>query len=60
MSPAPHIRRYSTFISYRHADNTQEGRRWVRKELGRSDRILAIIIAGEPDADAPASSNCHA
>ncbi|MCX6847828.1 MAG: toll/interleukin-1 receptor domain-containing protein [Verrucomicrobia bacterium] len=88
-------RRYSAFISYRHADNTQEGRLrdedelpanadlatgiraalevsdhlivlcsprstvspWVRKEvrefkeLGRSDRILAIIIAGEPNAD---------
>lgn len=24
-----HSRRYSSFISYRHADNTQEGRRWA-------------------------------
>ena len=32
------------------------------KELGRSDRILAIIIAGEPNADYPAkacASNRH-
>lgn len=30
MPPAPaHQRRYSAFISYRHADNTQEGRRWA-------------------------------
>lgn len=130
-------RRYSAFISYRHADNTQEGRRWAEwlhraleryvvppdlvgipnlvatpirdslypifrdedelpanadlatgiraalevsdylivlcsprsavspwvrkevrefKELGRSDRILAIIIAGEPNADDPAKA----
>jgi len=137
MSPAPHTRRYSAFISYRHADNTQEGRRWAEwlhrgleryvvppdligtsnlrgepirdslypifrdedelpanadlatgiraalevsdhlivlcsprsavspwvrkevrefKELGRSDRILAIIIAGEPNADDPAKA----
>jgi len=139
MSPSQpaHTRRYSAFISYRHADNTQEGRRWaewlhrgleryvvppdlistpnlrgdpirdslypifrdedelpanadlatgiraalevsdhlivlcsprsavspwVRKEvrefkqLGRSDRILAIIIAGEPNADDPAKA----
>ena len=35
-------RRYSAFISYRHAD----------KELDRSDRI----IASEPNADDPASS----
>ncbi|HSH95164.1 MAG TPA: hypothetical protein VK968_13515 [Roseimicrobium sp.] len=28
--PAPgHTRRYTAFISYRHADNTQEGRRWA-------------------------------
>lgn len=133
----PTTRRYSAFISYRHADNTQEGRRWaewlhrgleryvvppdligtenlrkepirdslypifrdedelpanadlatgiraalevsdylivlcsprsaispwVRKEvrefreLGRSDRILAIIIAGETNADDPAKA----
>lgn len=129
-----HTRRYSAFISYRHADNTQEGRRWAEwlhrsleryvvppdligtpdlrgdpirdslypifrdedelpanadlatgiraalevsdhlivlcsaispwvrkevkefKELGRSDRILAIIIAGEPNADDPAKA----
>jgi len=132
-----HSRRYSAFISYRHADNTQEGRRWAEwlhraleryvvppdligtpnlrgepirdslypifrdedelpanadlatgiraalevsdhlivlcsprsavspwvrkevrefKELGRSDRILAIIIAGEPNADDPAKA----
>ncbi len=132
-----HRRRYSAFISYRHADNTQEGRRWAEwlhrgleryvvppdlvgtsnlrkeavrdslypifrdedelpanadlatgiraalevsdhlivlcsprsavspwvrkevrefKELGRSDRILAIIIAGEPNADDPAKA----
>lgn len=130
-------RRYTAFISYRHADNTQEGRRWAEwlhrgleryvvppdligtpnlrgepirdslypifrdedelpanvdlatgiraalevsdhlivlcsprsavspwvrkevrefKELGRSDRILAIIIAGEPNADDPAKA----
>ena len=130
-------RRYTAFISYRHADNTQEGRRWAEwlhrgleryvvppdligtpnlrgepihdslypifrdedelpanadlatgiraalevsdhlivlcsprsavspwvrkevrefKELGRSDRILAIIIAGEPNADEPAKA----
>ncbi len=132
-----HTLRYSAFISYRHADNTQEGRRWAEwlhraleryvvppdligtpnlrgepvrdslypifrdedelpanadlatgiraalevsdhlivlcsprsavspwvrkevrefKELGRSDRILAIIIAGEPNADDPAKA----
>lgn len=132
-----HSRRYSAFISYRHADNTQEGRRWAEwlhrgleryvvppdligtpnlrgepirdslypifrdedelpanadlatgiraalelsdhlivlcsprsavspwvrkevrefKEFGRSDRILAIIIAGEPNADDPAKA----
>ncbi len=132
-----HTRRYAAFISYRHADNTQEGRRWAEwlhraleryvvppdligtpnlrgepirdslypifrdedelpanadlatgiraalevsdhlivlcsprsavspwvrkemrefKELGRSDRILAIIIAGEPNADDPAEA----
>ncbi|MBX7209689.1 MAG: TIR domain-containing protein [Verrucomicrobiaceae bacterium] len=137
MPPATHTRRYSAFISYRHADNTQEGRRWAEwlhraleryvvppdligtpnlrgepirdslypifrdedelpanadlatgiraalevsdhlivlcsprsavspwvrkevrefKELGRSDRILAIIIAGEPNADDPAKA----
>lgn len=130
-------RRYCAFISYRHADNTQEGRRWAEwlhqalehyvvppdlgdplklrgepireslypifrdqdelpahadlatgiraaleasdflivlcsprsavspwvrkevrefKELGRSDRILAVIIAGEPNADDPAKA----
>ncbi|MFZ4765553.1 MAG: toll/interleukin-1 receptor domain-containing protein [Roseimicrobium sp.] len=135
--PPDHSRRYSAFISYRHADNTQEGRRWAEwlhrgleryvvppdligtpnlrgepirdslypifrdedelpanadlatgiraalevsdhlivicsprsavspwvrkevrefKELGRSDRILAIIIAGEPNADDPAKA----
>jgi hypothetical protein len=129
-----HTRRYTAFISYRHADNTQDGRRWAEwlhlgleryvvppdlidtpnlrgepirdslypifrdedelpanadlatgirdalersdylivicsprsavspwvrkevrefKELGRSDRILAIIISGEPNADDP-------
>jgi hypothetical protein len=134
---AMHTRRYTAFISYRHADNTQEGRRWAEwlhrgleryvvppdligtpnlrgepirdslypifrvedelpanadlatgiraalevsdhfivlcsprsavspwvrkevrgfKELGRSDRILAIIIAGEPNADDPAKA----
>lgn len=46
-----HSRRYSAFISYRHAGNTQEG---------SSDRILAIIIAGESNTDDPASRNCHA
>lgn len=132
-----HSRRYTAFISYRHADNTQEGRRWAEwlhraleryivppdligspnlrgepirdslypifrdedelpanadlatgiraalevsdhlivlcsprsavspwvrkevrefKELGRSDRILAIILAGEPNADDPAKA----
>ncbi len=84
-----HSRRYSAFISYRHADNTQEGRRWAEwlhralevsdylivlcsprsavspwvskeveafKELGCSDRILAIIIAGEPNTDDPAKA----
>jgi hypothetical protein len=131
-SSLPRTRRYTAFISYRHADNTQEGRRWAEwlhrgleryvvppdlngtpnlrseairdslypvfrdedelpanadlapgiraalevsdhlivlcsprsavspwvrkevrefKELGRSDRILAIIIAGEPNAE---------
>ena len=130
-------RRYSAFVSYRHADNIHEGRRWAEwlhraleryvvppdligtpnlrgepirdslypifrdedelpanadlatgirsaleasdylivlcsprsavspwvrkevrdfKELGRSDRILAIIIAGEPNADDPAKA----
>ena len=135
--PPMSTRRYSAFISYRHADNTQEGRRWAEwlhrgleryvvppdligtpnlrkepirdslypifrdedelpanadlatgiraalevsdylivlcsprsavspwvrkevrefKELGRSDRILAIILAGEPNADDPAKA----
>jgi WD40 repeat protein len=133
-SPRRHSRRYTAFISYRHADNVQEGRRWAEwlhraleryvvpldligtlnkrgepipdslypifrdedelpanadlatgvraaleisdtlvvlcsprsaaspwvrkevrefKELGRCDRILTIIIAGEPNADDP-------
>lgn len=137
MNDSAHLRRYSAFISYRHADNMQEGRRWaewlhralerytvppeligtlnlrgepirdslypifrdedelpanadlasgiqaalegsgylivlcsprsavspwVRKEvrefksLGRSDRILAVIIAGEPNADDPSKT----
>lgn len=33
-----HSRRYSAFISYRHADNTQEGRRraeWLHRALER-------------------------
>lgn len=37
MPPAPHTRRYSTFISYRHADNTQEGRRWAEWVSNRID-----------------------
>lgn len=137
MPSASHTRRYTAFISYRHADNTHDGRRWAEwlhraleryvvppdligtpnlrgepirdslypifrdedelpanadlatgiraalkvsdhlivlcsprsaaspwvrkevrefKELGHSDRILAIITAGEPNADDPAKA----
>ena len=35
--------RYSAFISYRHADNTQEGRRWAK------------WLAREPNAEDPAN-----
>jgi len=48
-------RRYSAFISYRHADNTQEGRRWaewLHRGLERyvvpPDLILTTNLRVEP------------
>ena len=51
-------RRYSAFISYRHADNTQEGRRWaewLHRALERytvpPDLIGTPTLRGEPIRD---------
>lgn len=41
-------RRYSAFISYRHADNTQEGRRWaewLHRGLEVSDHLGCLVLA---------------
>ncbi len=53
-----HSRRYSAFISYRHADNTQEGRRWaewLHRALERyvvpPDLIGTPNLRGEPIRD---------
>ena len=53
-----HTRRYSAFISYRHADNTQEGRRWaewLHRALERyvvpPDLIGTPNLRGEPVRD---------
>lgn len=53
-----HTRRYTAFISYRHADNTQEGRRWaewLHRGLERyvvpPDLIGTPNLRGEPIRD---------
>lgn len=53
-----HSRRYTAFISYRHADNTQEGRRWaewLHRALERyvvpPDLIGTPNLRGEPIRD---------
>src|SRR5437763_4195251 len=54
--PAPgHTRRYTAFVSYRHADNAQEGRRWaewLHRALERyvvpPDLVGTPNLRGEP------------
>lgn len=53
-----HTRRYTAFISYRHADNTQEGRRWaewlhraLERYIVTPDLIGTLNLRGEPIRD---------
>ena len=58
MNDSAHLRRYSAFISYRHADNMQEGRRWaewLHRALERytvpPELIGTLNLRGEPIRD---------
>ena len=43
-------RRYSAFISYRHADNTQEGRRWAEwLHRGQESYVVPPDLIGTPN-----------
>lgn len=45
-----HPRRYTAFISYRHADNTQEGRRWAEwLHRGLERYVVPPDLIGTPN-----------